>query len=159
MNPLRLRGGEGTTNSISTGTSARGDLGVRQTTIVGHIKKLDEFVLGLLGERRAIRVACPRVQAFLGKICTFWRCEQRKTLARNRRWGRPAIFREDVLETRFQLERCVKRNIKTTWTHRPPFVISRHRRQGAGHPAGCFVCPVGMMAQVSLGGETVRVSR
>ena len=148
---------------VCTGPRAKGDVDVRQTTISGYIEKLDKFILSLLRERRAICVACPRVQAFLGEICTFWWCKQRKTmcLARPRRWSKRTIFRKDVFETHFQLEglrpSCVKRNVPTTPTDRAPFVILRHRRRGAGHRAGCFVCLVGTMVQVSRGGETVRV--
>lgn len=164
MNPLRLKKKIRETASVQVRVRG-GDVDVRQATIIGHIEKLDKFILGLLGERRAIRVARPRVQAFLGEICIFrWR-KQRKPmcLARHRRWARRTIFRENVFETRFQLERCEPRassaTSSTTPNHRPPFVISRHRRRGAGHLAGRFVCLVGTMARASLGGETERVSR
>lgn len=126
MNPLKLQ--EIRRIPSVQAKSTKGDKDLRQTTISRHIEKFDEFVLGLFGERRAIRVACPRVQAFLSEIRAFWGHEQQRTmrLARHRRRSRHAIFRKDVLETRFQLGGSVKRDVASNNT-RPIAHLLRDR--------------------------------
>ena len=99
----------------------------RQAAVGRHIEELDELILRLLGERRAVGVLCPRIEALRREIRALWCRQQGFSSAHGGVLRlRRAVLGKYMLQTGLQLH-------------------LRERRQNAGRAAAGGGCTCGEM--------------